>query len=261
MRHCFRWADGIVAVSNGVAKDVAALAHLPRQRIRVISNPVLTEELLRKAKEPVNHPWLAPNQPPVVLGVGRLVIEKDFLTLVRAFAQVRHQRPARLVILGEGDQRRHLEALSRDLGVDEDVCFAGYQENPYAYMARAQVFVLTSTYEGFGLVLAEAMATGVPIVSTDCESGPREILRDGRYGTLVPVGSVEALAAAIVAKLEQGRQSVPSDWLCNFEVSTAVDAYWELVSGESKPIMQSAPRWLDTELRPRSTGESLPPEA
>jgi glycosyltransferase involved in cell wall biosynthesis len=257
MRRYFPWADGIVAVSNGVAEDVASWARLPQRRITVIYNPVLTKELLEKAREPVQHPWLVPNQPPVVLAVGRLSIEKDFSTLVRAFAQVRQQRPARLLILGEGDERPRLETLSRDLGVVQDICLTGYQENPYAYMARAQVFVSSSIYEGFGLALVEAMATGVSVVSTDCESGPREILQHGRYGTLVPVGSVEALAKAILSKLDQGRQSVPSDWLRNFEVSTAVNAYWELISGESKPIMRIAPHLLDTELSPGNTAVFL----
>jgi glycosyltransferase involved in cell wall biosynthesis len=256
-RRCLPWADGIAAVSNGVAESLANWARLPRHTIKVIYNPVLTKELFEKASEPVQHPWLAPNQPPVVLGVGRLTTQKDFSTLVRAFAQVKQERPAKLLILGEGDQRPRLEALSRELGIAGDVCLPGYQENPYAYMARAQVFVLSSIYEGFGLVLAEAMAMGVPVVSTDCESGPREILQYGRYGTLVPVGNVEALAVAIVAKLGQARQSVPSDWLYNFEISTAVDAYWELVCGEGKPMPRSTPLSLERDLIPRSTKEFL----
>jgi len=257
MRRHFPWADGIVTVSSGVAEDVACWARLPRHRITVIYNPVITKELLEKAKEPVQHPWLVHNQPPVVLAVGRLSIEKDFSTLVRAFAQVRQQRPARLLILGEGNERPRLETLIRDLGVGQDTRLAGYQENPYAYMARAQVFVSSSIYEGFGLALVEAMATGVPVVSTDCESGPREILQHGQYGTLVPVGSVEALAKAILAKLNQGRQPVPSDWLRNFELTTAVNAYWELISGESKSTMRIAPHLLGTELGPGRTGEYL----
>jgi glycosyltransferase involved in cell wall biosynthesis len=260
VRHFYPWADEIVAVSKGVADDLAVRGCLPRHRIKVIYNPVLTKEFFEKAREPVEHPWLAPNQPPVVLGVGRLTIQKDFSTLVRSFAQVRQRRPAKLLILGEGDQRRHLEALSRELGVDEDVCLGGYQENPYAYMARAQVFVLSSIYEGFGLVLVEAMATGVPVVSTDCESGPREVLQDGRYGTLVPIGSVEALAEAITAQLDQGRQSIPSDWLHNFKLSKAVDAYMELIMEGGQSDNPKCTAWPDTELRPRSTGKSLPPK-
>jgi glycosyltransferase involved in cell wall biosynthesis len=228
MRHCYPWADEIVAVSNGVADDLAEQTGVPRQKVKVIYNPVLCGELFEKAREPARHSWFTPNQPPVVLGVGRLEVEKGFDVLIRAFARVRQQRPARLMILGEGNQRPKLEALSRELGVDEDVCLPGYQWNPYAYMTAAQVFVLASRYEGFGLVLIEALALGLPIVSTDCESGPREILQDGRYGALVPVGSVESLASAILSTLDRGKQPMPWDWLRHFEVGTVVDAYKEL---------------------------------
>ncbi len=234
IRHTYPFADAIVAVSNGVADDLATLTRLPRRMVKVIYNPALTPELLTKAKEPVHHPWFAPGRPPVILGVGRLTFEKDFSTLIRAFAQVRQQRVASLLILGEGEKRPCLEALSRELGVRKDVSLPGYEENPYAYMARAGVFVLSSIYEGFPLVLLEALATGAPVVSTDCESGPREALQHGRYGTLVSTGNVEALAKAILCKLDENRKPAPSDWLHNFEVSAAVDAYLELILPENR---------------------------
>jgi glycosyltransferase involved in cell wall biosynthesis len=230
MRYFYPWADEIVAVSKGVAKDLAIRAHVPRERIKVIYNPALNGEFFERAKESVPHPWFSPEQRPVILGVGRLAIEKGFDVLIRAFARVRQQRLARLMILGEGDQRANLEALSRELGVEEDVCLAGYQENPYAYMARANVFALASHHEGFGLVLVEALALGLPVVSTDCESGPREILKDGCYGDLVPVASVESLASAILSRLDRGKQSVPREWLQNFEQGAVVDAYRNLIS-------------------------------
>jgi glycosyltransferase involved in cell wall biosynthesis len=241
MRYFYPWADEIVAVSNGVANDLAVRAHLPRDRVKVIYNPTLNGRFFEKAEEPVRHSWFSPDQPPVILGVGRLVIEKGFDVLIQAFARVRQQRPAKLMILGEGDQRPVLEALSRELGVDEDVCLAGYQENPYAYMARANVFVLSSRYEGFCLALVEALALGLPIVSTDCESGPREVLRDGQYGALVPVGSVESLAAATLSNLDRGKQSAPRDWLKNFEESTALDSYQKLIDRQRQTDTHSIP--------------------
>jgi glycosyltransferase involved in cell wall biosynthesis len=229
MGYFYPWADEIVAVSKGVADDLALRAHVSRERITVIYNPAINGDFFERAQEPVQHPWFSPTKPPVILAVGRLATEKGFDVLIRAFARVRAQRLAKLMILGEGDQRPYLEALSRELRVEEDVCLAGYEENPYAYMARAQIFVLASHYEGFGLVLVEALALKLPIISTDCESGPREILQNGRYGDLVPVGSVESLAGAILSKLDRGKQSVPGGWLKNFETSTSLDAYETLI--------------------------------
>jgi glycosyltransferase involved in cell wall biosynthesis len=228
MRLFYPWADEIVAVSKGVADDLAIRAHVPRERIKVIYNPALNGALFEKARLAAKHSWFAPNQPPVILGVGRLSIEKGFDVLIRAFAQVRQQRHVKLVILGEGDQRPYLEALSRELGVHKDVCLAGYEDNPYAYMARARVFVLPSHSEGFGLVLIEALALGLPIVSTDCGGGSREILQDGRYGDLVPVGNVESLANAIHLRIDAERQSAPWTWLQNFEDGVVVDQYRRL---------------------------------
>lgn len=194
----YPWADGIVAASQGVAKDLGQVTGLPLERVRVIYNPVVTPDLAARAKEPVEHPWFAPGEMPVVLGVGRLVGQKDFPTLIRAFAQVRQVRPSRLMILGgNAGSRPVLKALVQELGLESDVAMPGFVDNPYAYMAQAAVFALSSRWEGFGNVIVEAMAVGTPVVSTDCESGPAEILDHGKYGLLVPVGDSQALAAAI----------------------------------------------------------------
>lgn len=203
VRWFYPWADAIVAASHGTAADVAQITGIPVDQIRVIHNPVVTPEVIAKMQEPVDHPWFAPGEPPVILGVGRLVSQKDFPTLVEAFAQVRQQRQARLMILGEGEDRAKLEAQIRQLGLEADVALPGFVANPYAYMAYASVFALSSIFEGFGNVVAEAMATGTSIVSTDCESGPAEILVNGRYGKLVPVENASALATAIVVTLDQ----------------------------------------------------------
>lgn len=196
-RWFYRYADDIIAVSRGVAHDTAAVAGLAEERVRAIDNPVLTSEVATKAGCPVRHPWFAPGAPPVVLGVGRLVRQKDFATLVRAFARVHATRPARLVILGEGRERRALQRLARSLDVAHDVAFPGFVMNPFPYMAHAAVYVLSSRWEGLPGSLVEAMACGCPVVSTDCPAGPAEVLGHGACGPLTPVGDDAALARAI----------------------------------------------------------------
>ena len=188
VRRFYPWADDVIAVSQGVADDLAATAQLDRERIRVIYNPVDIRGIIEAATAPLDHPWFGPGEPPVIVSAGRLTRQKDYPTLIRAFGRVRQRRPARLLILGEGEDRPALEALARELGVDADLSLPGFVANPYPFMAAARLFVLSSAWEGFGNVLIEAMALGTPVIATDCPSGPAEILDQGRYGTLVPVG-------------------------------------------------------------------------
>lgn len=202
VRRSYPHADAIVACSGGVADDMTAFTGIPRERITAIHNPVVTPALLTRAEEPVEHPWLAPGEPPVILSVARLAVQKDFPTLIRAFARVRAQRPVRLLVLGEGRRRAELEALIAELGIAQDVTLPGFTENPLPYMKRAALFALSSIYEGFGNVLIEALACGCPVVSTASLGGPAEILEGGRYGRLVPTGDVAALAGAIEATLD-----------------------------------------------------------
>lgn len=176
MRLFYPRVDRIVAVSEGVAEDVRRITGLTRERVGVVRNPVWTPRLERLAREAPPHPWLEQASVPVILGAGRLTRQKDFLTLVRAFAQVRAVRECRLLVLGEGRQREALLALAKTLGVERDVALPGFQRNPYAWLARASLFVLSSAWEGSPNVLTEALALGVPVVATDCPSGPREIL-------------------------------------------------------------------------------------
>jgi len=201
IRIFYPWADAVVAVSGGVAEDLAKTTGLPQERIRVIYNPIVTPELLEKAKKAVEHPWFAPGEPPVILSVGRLTKQKDYPTLIQAFALVRRKYPARLMILGEGEERAKLEALAQELALQDDISLPGFVDNPYAYMARSAVFVLSSAWEGFGNVLVEAMAVGTPVVATGCPSGPAEILEGGKWGKLVPVGDANAMAQAILSTL------------------------------------------------------------
>ena len=203
MRRFYPHVDQIVAVSEGVAADVRAITGLDRDRVSVVHNPVWTPRLEALAREPLTHPWFTDSGAPVLLGAGRLTRQKDFATLLRAFARVRAGRPCRLVILGEGQLRQSLAALAHELGVTSDVDLPGFVANPYAYMVRAQLFVLSSAWEGSPNVLTEALALGTPVVATDCPSGPREILDGGRYGELVPVGDAPALAAAIASTLDR----------------------------------------------------------
>jgi glycosyltransferase involved in cell wall biosynthesis len=197
VKRFYPWADYVIGNSKGVAEDLSQVTGLPREQIKILYNPVVTPELREKARAPLNHPWFEAGQPPVVLAVGRLTKQKDFPTLMRAFARARRNRPARLLILGEGPDRPALEALVKQLGLEGDVAMPGFVENPYAYMSRASLYVLSSRWEGLPTVLIEALYCGLPIIATDCPSGPREILADGRHGLLVPVRDVTTLTQAI----------------------------------------------------------------
>ncbi len=201
MRHIYRHVDAVVAISQGVADDTARLTGLDSSRIRVIPNPVVSDELYDAARSDPGEPWFA-EAPPVILGVGRLTKQKDFSTLVRAFAKLRGQRACRLIILGDGREGPELERLAAELGVRPDVKFPGFVDNPWSWMARSQLFVLSSRWEGLGNVLVEALALGIPSVSTDCPSGPGEIMAQGRFGPLAPVGDVDALADAMARTLD-----------------------------------------------------------
>lgn len=224
-RQFYPWADNIVAVSKGVADDLARVTSVPRAAIQVIYNPVVTPDVCAKAQMPADHPWFGSDQPPVVLGVGRLTEQKNFADLLTAFALVRQHRPARLIILGEGEQRPLLEEQSRQLHLEADVCLPGFVDNPYAYMAAAKVFALSSRWEGLPTVLIEALYCGAQLVSTDCPSGPREILAGGQLGQLVPVGDVLALARAIEHALSGAIARPSADSWQPFSLDTVVEQY------------------------------------
>ncbi|WP_372716750.1 glycosyltransferase [Immundisolibacter sp.] len=232
-RRYYPRADAIVAVSDGVADDLAEVAHLPRPRVVTVYNPTDLAYIATRAAEPAPHLWLEDGGAPVIVAVGRLAAQKDFTTLLRAFAQMKATRPARLLILGEGRLRPQLEALARELAISDVVALPGYAENPFAALARAQLFVLSSRYEGLPGALIQALACGCAVVSTDCPSGPLEILDHGRYGRLVPVGDADALAAAMHATLDEtpdpDRQHARAAY---FSVDRAVDAYLDLMLDE-----------------------------
>ncbi len=231
----YPYANAIVAVSTGVAEDMAQITVIDRNNIKVIYNPVVTPQLLEKQQQAISHPWFQNNQPPVLLAVGRLTKQKDFSTLIHAFAVIREQKKCRLLILGEGEMRAELEALIAKLNLAEDVQMPGFVDNPYAYMQQADVFVLSSAWEGLVTVLIEAMACGTAVVSTDCPSGSREILADGKYGRLVPVGDYEALADAVIETLEQEKNSEPLIKRANdFTQAASVKQYLEVLEGRQE---------------------------
>ena len=229
IRRFYPWADALVAVSKGAAEDLSAVADIPLTKIRIIHNPVVSPELFVRAAESLEHPWFGDGEPPVVLAVGRLDYFKDYPTLLRAFAQLRKTTRGRLLVLGEGDQRGALESIIRELGLEADVALPGNVSNPLPFMKRAAVFALSSSSESFGNVLVEALATGAAVVATDCRFGPREILADGAYGTLVPVGDADALAHAIKNALSKPHGPPPAEVLARFSRETSVRAYLQLM--------------------------------
>ncbi len=232
-KHLLAWlyphADRIIAVSHAVAEDAEDYLRLPASRIDVIYNPVLDAVRDQSSDSALIHPWFADGCPPVVLAVGRLVPAKDFPTLLKAFAEVHRQRSARLMILGEGEERSALLALARALQVDDAVQLPGFVSNPLAFMRRSDVFVLSSLFEGLPTVLIEALASGCAVVTTDSPGGAREILARGRYGELVPVGDAHAMAAAITRILDGQRKLVDPAWLDQFTFDTVLDQTIEVL--------------------------------
>ena len=220
----------VAAVSEGVARDLEQRVGLPSGSVHVLPNPIPADELRKKAEEPVPHPWFS-EPTPVVLGVGRLNQQKDFATLLRAVALTREQIPnLRAVILGEGPERASLEQLASSLGLADAVAMPGFVTNPYPAFRSAAAFVLSSRWEGLPTVLIEALAVGVPVISTDCPSGPQEILQGGRWGRIAPVGDAAALAAAIADTVRAGPDAVaPPNAVEAYDPELIASRYEELL--------------------------------
>ena len=228
---CYPWAGRIIAVSEGVADDLCEATGLSRKKVQVIHNPVITDQLRAQTRIPLYHPWYEPGQPPVLLAVGRLSPEKDFPTLIKAFDRVRRLRPVRLLILGEGEMRTELQSLITSLGLDQDVSLPGFVDNPYHYMAHSAMLILSSLWEGLPTVLVEALYCGTPIVATDCPSGPREILCDGKYGRLVPVANPIILAEAIETTLDSNNSPASEESWKSFDLECVLDQYLSSLLG------------------------------
>lgn len=202
MQWLYPHADAVVSVAEKMATQLKTDLKLKDSIVRVIENPVIDETLYQRSGEPCNHPWFKPDQPPVFLAVGRFTAQKDFATLMDAFARVRKTREARLIVLGDGPLRAALTQQIQALGIEADVDLPGFEPNPYKFMRQATVFVLSSRWEALPTVLIEAMGCGCQVVSTDCPFGPKEILAEEKYGRLVPMQDAIALSTAMQDSLD-----------------------------------------------------------
>jgi glycosyltransferase involved in cell wall biosynthesis len=233
---CYRLFAGVathfIAVSAGVAQDVVKRCGINRNRVFVVYNPVIDEEFQRLATDSVEHPWFQTRADPVFVTAGRLTLQKDHATLLRAFALLLEKRVARLMILGTGPLRPELERLAAELGISSAVQFLGFQRNPLPYFREADAFVLPSLFEGFGNVLVEAMGCGTPVIAADCPHGPSEILAGGKFGVLVPPGDSKALAEVLVS--EKWRKWTPDQLRQRadmFTVDAAAKRYLDILTG------------------------------
>ncbi|MBX2870317.1 MAG: glycosyltransferase, partial [Acidiferrobacterales bacterium] len=228
-RFTYGRAYRVVGVSEGVVADLVDNIGISGKNTMVINNPGITPQTRENASQPLEHPWFQPGEPPVILSVGRLHVQKDYETLLRAFHQVRKQREARLLILGDGELRDSLENLCSSLGISDDVGLPGFVDNPQAFMAHAAVYALSSRWEGLPTVLVEALYCGPPLVATDCPSGPREILQGGKLGCLVPVQDPDALAEGIISALDGQTPVAPKDSWRTYDLETIVSQYVSLL--------------------------------
>ena len=225
----YRFADKVIGISKGVAEDIRQLARLMPEKVGYIYNPVVTEQLRIDFEQDLPNTLKDHAQQKLIVTSGRLSFEKDQETLLRAFSILHKTHDAKLVFLGNGPLEEKLQKTAIELGVNEHVLFAGFVNNSLVYMKQADLFVMSSLLEGFCNTIVEALYCGLSVVSTDCPSGPREILKDGEFGHLTPVGDAAALASAMIAALER-----PSDAekqkeraLC-FTVDTICDEYQKL---------------------------------
>jgi glycosyltransferase involved in cell wall biosynthesis len=250
VRRFFRHADAVIAVSDGVADNLVKAAGVDPSRVRAVPAGI-DADVDARAAEPLSHPWFQAGQPPVLVNVGRQVPKKDQATLLRALKRLRAKADVRLVILGgRAAASPSLDTLIAELGLGDAVDRPGSVDNVFPYLARASAFVLSSISEGMPNALLEAMASGCPVVSTDCPSGPHELLEGGRHAPLVPVGDDAALAAAIERVLADPPDTRPlRTRAAAFSVTRSAEAYADI---------------LETLVRPRAagaTGADLNPRA
>lgn len=227
-RWLYRLADGVVAVSQGVAEDLKKNYWVRKDRVKVIYNPVIGNKLWKQMSEP-SQAITGLDGEKYIIAVGNMVGHKDYPTLLKAFALMKDDGAFKLLILGDGPQRAALEQQIIELGLQGRVLLPGFVSNPYALIKKAQVYVLSSDWEALPTVVIEALAAGVAIVSTNCEYGPDEILKGGKYGVLVPVANPKALAEALRNVLKKGSVSYdPLEATVRFRIESASKEYFEL---------------------------------
>jgi len=202
IREAYINADGVIANSIDVGEALKEKNWTPAHKIHVVDNPVIFKNFYKKAAESVHDEWVEDTAVPLIVSIGRLSYMKDQPTMIKAFKLIHAQRNCRLMIIGEGKDRPELERLIQENDLQDSILLAGERENPYPYLKRADLFLLTSCFEGFGVVLVEALALGKKIVSTHCVGGPGPILNYGEFGRLVPVGDIQAISAAVIESLD-----------------------------------------------------------
>lgn len=219
-------ADAILAVSQSVREELVEMNPKMAPRIKVVPTPVLSPSVYKRAQVVPKHTWYQRKDKPIIVSVGRLKPHKGMFELIEAFSMLKHEIDARLVILGEGDDRSRLEGLIDRLGLEDDIALLGFMDNPFSFMKHADLFVLASHFEGLPNVLIQALALGVPVVATDSPGGVRELLGDGKYGRLVPLHRREMLAQGMMEELRKKESAVrESACLEQYDVHWATKQY------------------------------------
>lgn len=229
----YRFADHYIAISKGVKKNMAAYYDLDLKSISVVYSPVVSKNLVRLAKVDPSHPWLKSKELPTFVAMGRIIPSKDFVTLIKAISLVNKNNSCRLIIYGKIDDSLYFDKLNgliNELNLNDVIDFAGFTSNPYSAFYNADMFIQSPKFEGFGNVLVEALACGCPVVSTDCPSGPKEILKNGKYGALVEVGDYKGLAKEILNTMEKPfDSSFPTYGAHRFSVESSTSEYLKLI--------------------------------
>lgn len=227
--YLYKYIEKIIVVSKEAGEDAKSVLRLSDNKIEVIYNPIITEDMLNNSKMNINHKWIGNEKYVNIIGVGRLTDEKGFEDLIKAFKIVRGKIDnSKLIILGEGSYRKNLTNIVMKLGLNDHIDMPGFV-NPYPYMRIADLFVLSSKREGLPSALIESMALGTKVVSTNCKSGPKEILKEGKLGRIVNVGDIDELAAAIIETLENDKIIDYNNSLDDFKTKTVIEKYKNMI--------------------------------